>query len=121
MSTETQLLQTPKNPRMPVRVARGFMHRRLGFLVLIAAVPSIQAQPCPSINLFQGSTVNVFEASSFAAGLQRQPDGSYTRHRYKVTSPYSKIDSTPNFQSNFLTCSPAGPRTFRTPAGWQPL
>jgi uncharacterized protein (TIGR03437 family) len=84
------------------------------------SVSAIHAQTCPSPNFLQGSSVTVFDYTS-AAGLQRQPDGSFTRQRYQAQSPYKKIDSVPNYQSAFVNCSGAGARTFKTPPGWIPL
>jgi uncharacterized protein (TIGR03437 family) len=96
------------------------MKRVLWLLAAGFSVSAIHAQTCPSPNFLQGSSVTVLDYTS-GAGLQRQPDGSFTRQRYQSRSPYKKLDSTPNFQSVLLNCSGAGARTFKTPPGWVPL
>lgn len=83
-----------------------------GFLLTAA-----HAQNCPSANFLQGSRAALYDGSS-AAGLERQSDGSLTRQRYNVQSPFKKIDSTPNYQTAFLSCSAAGDRTFQAVPGW---
>lgn len=96
------------------------MKRMLSLLAAGFSVSAIQAQTCPPVNFLQGSSVAVYDQSS-AAGLQRQPDGSFTRQRYQAYSPYKRLDSTPNYQSAFVNCSAAGARTFKTAPGWIPL
>jgi uncharacterized protein (TIGR03437 family) len=96
------------------------MKRVLWIVAAGFLAPAIYAQICPAVNFLQGSTVTVTDSASIA-GLQRQPDGSFTRQRYKIQSPYSKIDSAANYQSAFLNCSGAGARTFQTPPGWVAL
>ena len=83
-----------------------------GFLL-----PTAYAQTCPPVNFVQGNQVTLYDGST-GAGLVRQADGSFTRQRYNVQSPYKKIDSTADYQSVLLSCSAAGNRTFRTPPGW---
>jgi uncharacterized protein (TIGR03437 family) len=95
---------------------------KLGLWVLVGgfSVAAIHAQPCPAVSFLEGSAVPVVDSTSVAA-LQRQPDGSFTKQRYQTKSPYSRIDSTANFQSAFVNCSGAGARTFQTPPGWVAL
>ena len=97
--------------------------KRLLWLVSIGfSVSPIHAQTCPAANFLQGNSVTVFPADrSSVAGLQRQADGSFTRQRYSVFSPYKRLDSIANYQSSILNCSAAGTRTFQTPPGWTPL
>ena len=100
------------------------MKRMLWLVAAGLSASAIHAQTCPSPNFLQGSSVTVFDRSNYpgsAAGLQRQPDGSFTRQRYQIQSPYKKLDSVPNYQSALVNCSGAGARTFKTPPGWMPL
>jgi uncharacterized protein (TIGR03437 family) len=92
----------------------------LWFLVGGFSVAGIHAQTCPAVNFLQGGKVPVYDSTS-VAGLQRQADGSFTRQRYKIQSPYAKLDSVANYQSAFLNCSGTGARAFKTPAGWTAL
>jgi hypothetical protein len=96
------------------------MKRLLPLLAAGFSISAIYAQTCPSPNFLQGSTVTLFDLTS-VAGLQRQPDGSFTRQRYQIQSPHKKLDSAPNYQSAFLNCSAAGARAFQTAPGWIPL
>ena len=95
--------------------------RRLLWLVSIGfSVATIHAQTCPAVSFVQGNSVTLFDRTN-AAGLQRQPDGSFTRYRYLARSPYGKVDSVPNIESTLLNCSAAAGRTFRNLPGWVPL
>jgi len=95
------------------------MKRLLPLLAAGFSVSAIYAQTCPSPNFLQGSTVTLFDLMS-VAGLQRQPDGSFTRQRYQIQSPHKKLDSTPNYQSAFLNCSrPAPVRSRRRLGGFR--
>ena len=96
------------------------MQRGLWIVAAGFYVSAMYAQTCPAVNFLQGGTVTVFDSTG-AAGLQRQPDGSFTRQRYKIQSPYTRLDSIANYQSAFLNCTGAGARTFKTPAGWTAL
>jgi uncharacterized protein (TIGR03437 family) len=84
------------------------------------SISAIHAQSCPPVNFVQGSSVTAFD-HTYGSGYQRQPDGSFTSYRYLARSPYNKVATTPNSQGDFLNCSAAGARTFKTPAGWLPL
>jgi len=100
------------------------MKRMLWLVAAGLSASAVHAQTCPSPNFLQGSSVTVFDRSNYpgsAAGLQRQPDGSFTRQRYSLQSTYKKLDSIANYQSAFVNCSGAGARTFKTPPGWIPL
>jgi len=88
-------------------------------LAVGCSVTALDAQSCPALNFLQGASVTLYDSTS-DAGLYRQPNGSFTRYRFEVQSPYNLIDSIANYQTAFL-CSGAGARTFKTPAGWVPL
>src|SRR5208283_2384811 len=96
------------------------MKRLLCLVTIGFSVPPIHAQSCPAANFLQGSSVTAFDRTS-AAGLQRQPDGSFTRQRYSALSPYKKLDSVANYQSAMVNCTAAGLRPFKTAAGWTVL
>jgi len=84
---------------------------------------AVSGPTCPAVNFLQGSAVIYGGVANYlyASGLQRQPDGSFTRWRYNSYAPYSFFDSTPEYQSAFWNCNPAGARTFKNPPGWVPL
>jgi uncharacterized protein (TIGR03437 family) len=74
------------------------------------------ASSCPDVNFLQAGLITVAN-SSFAAGLQRQPDGSFTGWEYDAFAPFSFVESTPVI----FNCSASGAPTFKNPPGWTPL
>ena len=86
---------------------------------LAAGLPiaTVHAQTCSAVTFLQDSAVTAVD-NSYASGLQRQPDGSFTRWRYTRYAPFLPVDSTPDYQSAFLNCSAAGERTFKNAPGW---
>lgn len=80
---------------------------------------AVSGPTCPAVNFLQAGFATAFD--THVSGLQRQPDGSFTRWRYNLFAPYSFFDSTPNYQPAFWNCTAAGTRTFKNPAGWVPL
>jgi len=95
------------------------MQRILWILAAGSLIPAVHAQ-CPVPNFLQAGTVTVLDDTS-VAGIQRQADGSFTRQRFKRFSPYTRLDSTADFQSAFQNCTGAGIRAFQNPPGWVPL
>jgi uncharacterized protein (TIGR03437 family) len=71
---------------------------------------------CPAANFLQGGIMPL-ATSSLVAGIQRQPDGSFTGWEYDAFAPFSFVESTPVI----FSCSASGAPTFKNPPGWTPL
>jgi len=57
---------------------------------------------------------------SYAGGITRQIDGSYTQRLYQNTGPFSLFGTTPNFLGAFVACTGYPQRPLRVPPGWRP-
>ncbi|HLJ45719.1 MAG TPA: FG-GAP-like repeat-containing protein, partial [Bryobacteraceae bacterium] len=71
---------------------------------------------CSGVNFLEGGLVPLANAS-LVAGLQRQPDGSFTGWEYNKFAPFSFVQSSPVT----FNCSGLGTPTFKNPPGWTPL
>src|SRR5437868_3040129 len=71
---------------------------------------------CAPVNLLHAIDIPLVSAPDFASGLQRQPDGTWTRHRFKFRSPFSKLSTDGNFPAAFLNCTAAASHSFHLPA-----
>jgi uncharacterized protein (TIGR03437 family) len=78
-----------------------------------AATPSSN---CPAANFLQGGIMPL-ATGSLVAGIQRQPDGSFTGWEYDAFAPFSFVNSTPVI----FNCTASGAPTFKNPPGWTPL
>jgi hypothetical protein len=79
--------------------------------------PKVSAMSnCPQVNFLQGAIMPVANGS-FAAGLQRQPDGSFAGWEYFNYAPFSLVESTPTI----FNCTASGAPAFHNLPGWAPL
>ena len=80
------------------------------------AINAPATSSCPEVNFLQGGFMALAN-SSLIAGLQRQPNGSFTGWEYEAFAPFSFVESTPVI----FSCTASDAPTFQNPLGWTPL